>query len=192
MEAVKEDKLTNVEVGYESSKYADDVDGGMRGTTVTKGFSTTIQGNLSPICKFANSGDENNTFAEEVEDVIEVISHINLGEKTLKGVIDRRDSEFGADYQGIKNEKFLAGDRHPGKRPRLQNIHSLSNCVAETLAMFHFCAGKKPGGTWTLTFPKRAGKLGTVRAFPSVRTSTHFGIVRRNKYRLHTILIQKY
>ena len=163
MEAVEKDKLTNAEVGYESCEDADDVDDGMRGTTVTRGFSTTIQGNLSPICTSANSGDENNITAEEDGgDIVEVISHINFGENTLKGVIDKRDSEFGVDYQGIKNEKFLAGDSHPGKRPRLQNIPSLSRDVAKTLAMFRFCAGKELGGTWNLTFPKRDGKPDTV------------------------------
>ncbi len=50
MEAVLEDKLPVAEVGYESCEDADEVDDGMPGTTVTIGFSTTIQGNLSPVC----------------------------------------------------------------------------------------------------------------------------------------------
>ena len=65
MEVVEKDKLTNAEVGYESCEDADTVDNGMRGRDVTRGFFTTIQGNLSPICTSANYGDENNITAKE-------------------------------------------------------------------------------------------------------------------------------
>jgi hypothetical protein len=111
----------------------------------------------------------------------------------LKGVIDMRDSEFSADYQSIKNEKFLVGDSHPGKRPRQQNIPSLSRDVAKTLAMFRFCAGKELGGTWNLTFPKRDGKQDPVRVFPSSKNEHTFWdcLALQVSVLVHTIFIKK-
>jgi hypothetical protein len=94
--------------------------------------------------------------------------------ETLSAIIARRDEEYGNDYNGVKNDKFRDGGTHPGQRPRLQNIPSLSRGVAEALSMFCYTAGKLPGGSWNLHFPKQDGKPGIDRVVKNCKNESIF------------------
>jgi hypothetical protein len=156
----------------EGSHVSDDV----RGIPVTKGFSTSIQGNSSPIEFVESTHDDDANTSVDVDNepvVIEAKTDVG-GIVTLASVIAKRDEDYGDDYNGVKNEKFRDGQIHPGLRPRLQNIPALSKGVAEALSLFHYTAGKLPGGSWDLHFPKVDGKAGIERVVKNCKNESIF------------------
>jgi hypothetical protein len=153
---------------------AADVNSEHRGIAVTFGNPSSINENLpSPVDHEADE-NENNRTAETEEDIIEALDNVIAVENTLAAVIAKRDMEYGPDYLGVKNQSFLAGKQFSGQRPKLQNIPSLSRGVAETLSLFRFSAGKLPGGSWNLTFPRMDGKPGVFRSVPNCKKESTF------------------
>ena len=93
----------------------------VRGILVTKGFSTSIHGNSSPIEFSESTHDEDVNTLGDVDNEPEVIeAKTNVGGiVTLASVVAKRDEDYGDDYNGVKKDKFRDGQIHLGLRPRL-------------------------------------------------------------------------
>jgi hypothetical protein len=168
-----EENVSGPEAENETEEVADAGAWEEFGIAVTHGFSTSIQGNLPSPIEEASIDDNEQTIDADVE-AAEALDNVLEVENTLETVIAKRDMEYGADYKGVRNQAFLSGQRFQGLRPKLQNIPALSRGVAESLTMFRFCAGKQPGGSWNLHFPRTDGKPGIARTLPACKNEAAF------------------
>ena len=75
-------------------------------------------------------------------------------------MITERDREYGDSYQGTLNQTLLDGGQHTSKRPRRCHIPHLSRLVIDAMVQLNYVDGKKPGGSWTLHFPRTDGEPG--------------------------------
>jgi len=174
MSEVEEDVLgRDSDAEGETNKEEEEDDVEEFGIAVTRGFSTTIQGNLPSPIHNESMDDNDRTIDAEVE-VAATLEKVLEVENTLAAIFAKRDMEYGAYYNGVRNQAFLDGGRFRGLRPKLQNIPSLSMGLAKSLTMFRFCARKQPGGSWNMHFPLPDGKPGIPRSVPGCKNETTF------------------